>query len=207
VRDNCETAGNLPETILGQGTGASPLVMARQCHITEPFMTSFRGLAAYTVPTIGILVSAQLRSLNPNNIGGAGAASATNGASLNANVILPNSPSSASYMAGQPTVQDLLGGRLPAGALANGTTTINLLANGDLYPDERLTQVDMRFAKIVRFGTKRADIGVDLYNLFNTNDTTGFDANYALSNNGGTWLQPTAIVPPRFARFNVTLSF
>jgi len=207
VRDNCETAKNLPETILGQGTGASPLVMARQCHVTEPFMTSLRGLAAYTVPKIDVLVSAQFRSLNPNNIGGVGGASATNGASLNANVILPNSPTSASYVPGQPTVQDLLGGRLPAGSLANGTTTVNLLTNGDVYPDDRLTQVDMRFAKIVRFGSRRADIGVDLYNLFNTNDTTTFDSNFALSNNGATWLQPTAIVPPRFARFNVTFSF
>ena len=75
--------------------------------------------------------------------------------------------------AGQPTVQQLLGGRLPGGALANGTTTVNLLTPGQLYPDERLTQVDMRFAKIIRFGSRRADIGVDLYNLFNTNDTTG----------------------------------
>jgi len=207
VRDNCETAKNLPETILGQGTGASPLVMARQCHVTEPFMTSFRGLAAYTVPKIDVLVSAQFRSLNPNNIGGVGGASATNGASLNANVILPNSPTSASYIPGQPTVQDLLGGRLPAGALPNGTTTVNLLANGDLYPDDRLNQVDLRVAKIIRFGSRRADIGVDLYNLFNTNDTTTFDSNFALSNNGATWLQPTAIVPPRFARFNITFSF
>jgi hypothetical protein len=101
----------------------------------------------------------------------------------------------------------LLQGRLPAGASANGTTTVNLLANGDLYPDERLTQVDMRFAKIVRFGGKRADIGVDLYNLFNTNDTTTFDANFPLANNGATWLQPSNIVPPRFARFNITFSF
>ncbi len=38
----------------------------------------------------------------------------------------------------------------------------------------------MRFAKILRFGSTRADIGVDLYNLFNTNDTTTFDANFAL---------------------------
>ena len=84
---------------------------------------------------------------------------------------------------------------------------MNLLTAGHLYPDERLTQVDMRFAKIVRFGDRRADIGVDIYNLYNTNDKTGFDANYALATNGATWLQPTAIVPPRFARFNVTFSF
>ena len=196
VRDNCETARNLPETLYGSGTGASPLVQAKSCHVTEPVMTSFRGLAAYTLPRVDVLVSAQIRNLNPNNIGGVGGGSATNGASLSANVQLPNS-----------VVQQLLGGRLPAGALPNGTTTVNLLTTGELYPDERLTQVDMRFAKIVRFGSKRADIGVDLYNLFNTNDTTTFDANFAYATSGATWLQPTAIVPPRFARFNVTFSF
>jgi hypothetical protein len=184
VRDTCDTVVKID----------SP--DPRGCAVTEPVMTSFRGFAAYTVPKVGVLVSAQFRSLNPNNIGGVGGGSATNGASLNANVILPNT-----------TVQQLLGGRLPAGQLASGTTTVNLLTTGQLYPDERLTQVDMRFAKIVRFGDRRADIGVDLYNLFNTNDTTGFDANYALATNGATWLQPTAIVPPRFARFNVTFSF
>jgi hypothetical protein len=195
VRDTCETVVKID----------SP--DPRGCHVSEPFMTSLRGLAAYTLPKVGVLVSAQFRSLNPNNIGGVGGASATNGASLSANVILPNSPSSASFVAGQPTVQELLGGRLPAGALVNGTTTVNVLAAGQLYPDERLTQVDMRFAKIIRFGGRRADFGVDLYNLFNTNDTTGFDSNFALSNNGATWLQPTTIVPPRFARFNVTFTF
>jgi hypothetical protein len=207
VRDTCDTSRNLPETIVGAGSAVSPLVQASTCSVTEPVMTSFRGLAAYTVPWIDVLVSAQFRSLNPNNIGGVGGASATNGASLNANVMVPNSPSSSSYIAGQPTVQELLGGRLPASALPNGVTVVNLLTNGQLYPDDRLNQVDMRFAKIIRFGSKRADIGVDLYNLFNTNDTTGFDSNFALSNNGATWLQPTSIVPPRFARFNVTFSF
>ena len=79
-------------------------------------MTSFRASAAYTVPKIDVLVSAQFRSLNPNNIGGVGGDSATNGASLNANYQLPNS-----------VVQQILG-QLPAGSLINGTTTVNLLA-------------------------------------------------------------------------------
>jgi hypothetical protein len=43
--------------------------------------------------------------------------------------------------------------------------------------------------------------------LFNTNDTTTFDANFAYATNGATWLNPTSIVSPRFARFNVTFSF
>ena len=135
VRDTCETVVKID----------SP--DPRGCHVTEPVMTSFRGLAAYTVPKVDVLVSAQFRSLNPNNIGGVGGGSATNGASLNANVILPNSPTTPGYVAGQPTVLQMLGGRLPAGALPNGTTTVNVLAPGDLYPDERLNQVDMRFAK------------------------------------------------------------
>jgi hypothetical protein len=69
----------------------------------------------------------------------------------------------------------------------------------------------MRFAKILRFGDRRLDVGVDLYNLFNANDATGFDANYDYSAgnalNGGEWLRPTGIVSPRFVRVNFTVSF
>ena len=159
-------------------------------------MTSVRGLAAYTVPKIDVLVSAQFRSLNPANTAGVGAASATNGNSLNANTQVPNT-----------VVQQHLG-RLPGTALATQNTTVNLLTDGQLYPDERVHQVDMRFAKVLRLGGRRLDIGIDLYNLFNTNHATGFDAGYDYGvPNGGDWLLPTAIVAPRFARFNLTLSF
>jgi hypothetical protein len=184
VRDTCDTVVNID----------SP--DPRGCHVTEPIMTSFRLSALYTVPKVGVLVSAQIRNLNPANTAGAGAVSATNGSSLNANTAVPNA-----------IVQQSLG-RLPGTALITQTTTVNLLTAGELYPDERVTQVDMRFAKILNFGQRRADLGVDLYNLFNTNDTTGFDQSFDYGvENGGEWLQPTSIVRPRFVRFNVTLSF
>jgi hypothetical protein len=185
VRDNCDTQVKID----------SP--DPRGCHVTEPWMTSFRGLVAYTVPKIDVLVSAQLRSLNAANAlpGLVGSTSATNGASLNANVAVPNSVVQASL------------GRLPGTALVTQTTTVNLLEAGQLYPDERINQVDMRFAKIVRFASTRADIGVDLYNLFNTNDGTAFQQNFDYSTNGAAWLRPTSIVAPRFVRFNVTFSF
>ena len=183
VRDRCDTVVNID----------SP--DPRGCHVTEPFMTSFRANAAYTVPKVDVLVSAQIRNLNPANTP-VGSSSATNGNSLNANTDVPNT-----------VVQSLLG-RLPAGGLANGTLRVNLLTDGQLYPADRLTQVDMRFAKIVRFGDRRLDIGVDLYNLFNTNDATGFDQNYDFGvAGGGEFLQPTQIVPPRFVRLNATVSF
>ena len=63
----------------------------------------------------------------------------------------------------------------------------------------------MRFAKVFRFGGTRADVGIDLYNLFNTNTGTTFNGNFG--NDGATWLRPTAILNARFLRFNATVNF
>ena len=157
-------------------------------------MAALCDLASYTIPKVDVLVSGTFRSLRTtipflqsNN-------SATNGASLNANYNVPN------------TVVRTLLGRLPSGSNANGTTTVNLVEPAQVYGD-RVTQIDMRFAKIFRFGGRRADIGVDLYNLFNTNDPAGYEQAFDYATQGATWLQPTAIVPPRFVRVNATLNF
>ena len=39
----------------------------------------------------------------------------------------------------------------------------------------------MRFAKVLRFGRTRTDIGVDLNNLLNTNYATGYNTTYMYS--------------------------
>ena len=122
------------------------------------------------------------------------------GPGLNANYNVPNTIVQASL------------GRLPEGATPNGNTTVNLVTAGQLYSDNRTTQVDMRFGKILRGGRMRANLSVDLYNLFNTNSTVGYDGTYDYTpaaglGPGGEWLQPTTIVQPRFVRFNVTLDF
>ena len=196
VRDRCDTASALPEEFLVAAN--SPVARVDTCHVTEPWLTSVRGLASYTVPWVDILVSANFRSLNPANAlpGLVGSVSATNGASLNANTPVPNTVIQASL------------GRLPGTGLANGTTTINLLRPGELYPAERVHQLDMRLAKILRFGGRRADIGIDIYNVFNSSDVTAFDQAFTFSPTATQrFLFPTSIVAPRFARFNVTLSF
>ena len=97
-------------------------------------------------------------------------------------------------------------GRLPNGGLANGTTAVNLLIPGKLY-GPRVTQVDMRFAKVLKFNATRADIGVDLYNLFNTSSEVGFIETYDYATNGATYMRPNAIVAPRFVRVNVRFNF
>ncbi len=62
----------------------------------------------------------------------------------------------------------------------------------------------MRFGKILNVGSTRANIAVDLLNLFNANTPTSYQQNYG---DGTQYLQPLTILNPRFARFNVTVDF
>ena len=183
VRDTCAVTAALPE-LLGSDRVDS-------CDVTEGWTTSFRGLATYTVPKLDVLVSASMRSIVTTPGGGV----ATNGASLNAAYVVPNS-----------VILTALG-RLPAGASLEQTTTVNLLKAGELYTLGRINLVDMRFAKIFRFGVRRLDVGMDLYNLFNSNVATSYQQTYEHRTNGAAWLTPTAIAAPRLARFNVTVNF
>ena len=103
-------------------------------------------------------------------------------------------------------------GHLPVGATATGTTTIPLSDNSRrIYADNRRTQIDMRFAKVLRFGRTRSDIGIDLNNLLNTNYATGYQTTYTYSAGntlqGGNWGTPTSIYTPRFVRINYTVDF
>jgi hypothetical protein len=159
----------------------------RGCNNTEPFQTTVRGLASYTIPKIDVLVSATVRS-QP-------------GLQLTANwSAIPNSVIAAAL------------GHLPFGATATGTTTINNLIDNSqkIYADRR-SQIDMRFAKVLRFGRTRSDIGIDLFNLLNTNYPTAYNATYTynLDNTprAAGWATPTSIYTPRFVRLNYTVDF
>jgi Carboxypeptidase regulatory-like domain len=158
----------------------------RDCRLTPPYQTTVRGLASYTIPRIDVLVSTAIRSQPPLG--------------LTATWPVPNS-----------LVSQILG-RIPPGGTAGGNTNVTLLDNEHrLYADNRRTQVDMRVAKIFRFGKTRLDVGVDGENLFNTNYATAYSGTYQYSAAntamGGTWNNPTAIYPPRYARLNLTVSF
>jgi hypothetical protein len=77
---------------------------------------------------------------------------------------------------------------------------------GTVYGD-RINAVDMRFSKVLRFGLKRANVGVDLYNIFNANTPTNYETVFDPATNGARWLQPTGVLSPRFARVNMQLDF
>jgi hypothetical protein len=123
----------------------------------------------------------------------------------------PSLQLTANWQVPNTTIRTILGGTLPPGLLATGNSTIDLTDSDHLiFAGNRRTQVDMRFAKVFRFGRTRTDVGVDLWNLFNTNYATTYQGTYtnvAGQPLGGTWGNPTAIYPPRFVRLNFTVNF
>jgi hypothetical protein len=186
IVNTCETAQLYNQVSVGLVTaelGPDP----RGCNNTEPFQTTVRGLASYTIPKIDVLVSATVRS-QP-------------GLQLTANwSAIPNS-----------VIQQALG-HLPFGATATGTTTINNLIDNSqkIYADRR-SQIDMRFAKVLRFGRTRSDVGIDVFNLLNTNYPTAYNGTYVYNTDNtpraAGWATPTSIYTPRFVRLNYTIDF
>ncbi len=71
----------------------------------------------------------------------------------------------------------------------------------------------MKLAKNIRFANKRATIGVDIYNMFNSDAITSYNGTYTLDNPAtpavevNNWGNPATIVAPRFARLSFQLSF
>jgi len=94
--------------------------------------------------------------------------------------------------------------------LSSGNVTVNLVAPGTLF-GARQNNVDMRIAKILHFGQTRAQFGVDIYNLTNTDVVTLYNLGYIAPNaqtgTPSTWLTPNAILPARYVRLNMQIDF
>jgi hypothetical protein len=158
------------------GTGRNPA----ECRDEDPWETTVRGLGSYTIPKVDVLVSATVRSQPPLQV--------------NATWRIPNT-----------TIRDLLG-FLPPSLLSTGNTDLDIVdSEHRLFGEGRRTQVDMRFAKVLRFGRSRTDVGVDLYNLLNTNYVTGYDDTFTVGSD--TFYTPETIYAPRFVRLNFTVNF
>lgn len=110
-----------------------------------------------------------------------------------------------SYVAGNNEVAPSLKRNLSACANrvpCTATTTINLVAPfGGGYQD-RLTQVDVRLTKIVRFNRVRLQGMFDIYNLLNANTVLS-----QVTRVGPNYLQPTQILAGRLLKFGAQLDF
>ena len=192
VRDYCQITDALPELFVTVG---SVLANAQKsaCAIDESWLTTFRSSVTYTIPRIEVLVAGSIRSTPNTQPSTINTFVATNGGSVAAN-----------YNVTSQILQGSTIGRPLAPGLA--FQTVDLTLPGEVYPD-RVNSVDMRVAKVLRFKGYRADVGFDFYNLFNANTGTAFNQVYDVVSNGASWLRPTTVLNPRFARFNFTLNF
>ena len=68
-------------------------------------------------------------------------------------------------------------------------------------------RTEERPRKNLRLGATRTNVAIDVYNVFNSNAGTAYNQTYDPVTNGATWLSPTMVLNPRFARFNVTFEF
>ncbi len=180
VRDQCELWNHpdLPELV-----GSNQV---DNCRVEEPWLWSFRGLATYTIPVIDVLVSSGLQ-FKPGIAGIGGNTSATSGDSLDANAFV--SRTVLTPILGRPLLNNAAG------------MTLNYHQTGWKYGD-RINQVDLRLAKILRFGGTQTQIGIDMYNLFNSNVALSYQQQY-----GAAYLRPTEVLMPRFVRFQATVDW
>jgi len=149
------------------------------CHQDTNWLTQVKGAASYTIPRIDVSTSATYQ-------------------------YLPGPEIAANWAANNAAIAPSLGHNL-AGNTA--TQTVNLVAPGTQYNDG-LNQLDLRFAKIFRFGTSRATINFDIYNATNSNTILTLNNGFVpLAAGGATWQVPTAILQPRFWKIGAQLDF
>ena len=93
-------------------------------------------------------------------------------------------------------------GRPLAGNVAN--VTVNLVQPGTLYGD-RVNELDLRFAKLLRFGNTRTRISLDLYNALNSAAVLAYNQTFNPATT--TWLTPTSVLAARVAKIGASIEF
>ena len=158
--------------IVAQLPEISPLIPQGYCHVDTNFLTQVKFLASYTIPRVDLQVSASFQSI-------------------------PGPAIAADFVASNALVTPSLGRPLSGGA---PNVTVNIVEPGTVY-GERLNQLDVRFAKILRSGGNRTSLNLDLYNALNGN------AVIQQSNTFGNWQQPQGILIGRSVKVSAQYNF
>ncbi len=156
------------------------------CHRESGWKTNVKGLASYTIPSVDVLLSGTFRSLPyPGN-----EFPSVTSQSLTGEVLVFNIPGVVNTTS------------LPRGfGSGNPVQFLNIVEPGTLYGD-RLNSVDIRLGKILRYGTSRVQVNLDVYNLFNSNTTEVYQQSV-----GATYLNPLAIMSARFFKISGQIDF
>jgi hypothetical protein len=157
------------------------------CHVETGLLPYVKGLGAYMIPRLDVQFSATFTSKPGLQVSGAG--TPPSGGHLFANYTVANA-----------VVAPILGRNL-AGNTPN--ITVNIIEPGSLYGD-RVNEVDIRFAKILKFGKTRANVGVDIYNFLNAAPILAYNQAFIAN---GAWLTPTQVMTARFAKISAQFDF
>ena len=151
------------------------------CNYSTGWVTRFTALGSYTIPKIDAQIGGTVRS--------------DQGGTLAANWAAPNS-----------VISPSLGRNLSNAA---PTATVNLITPGTLYGD-RVNELDLRLAKNIRVGRVRTNVGVDIYNVFNSAAVLSYNQTFVLpttANPNGSWLAPTSVLQARFFKVSAQIDF
>jgi len=90
---------------------------------------------------------------------------------------------------------------VPGRPLSGSTPTVALIEPGTMFGSS-IQSVDFRASRRLRFGRSSVVPSVDIFNILNRGDINTLSTSYTSS-----WLQPTQILVPRYAKFSVDINF
>jgi hypothetical protein len=111
---------------------------------------------------------------------------------------LPGPPILANYNLTTAAAAQTLGRPLSGGA-ANVAVA---LINPNTMFGERLNQIDLRVGKLLKFAQTKTMVSVDFYNALNISTILSQNNTF-----GSAWLQPTSVMPARFAKVSLQYDF
>jgi hypothetical protein len=211
ARETCEAMSDAPNV-----RGREGREHEGGCKSPTIWTTRINGSAAYNIPWADVLVSTVFQSVPGASLGAT--------FTYNKNDIIWN-PASASR-----ATEPCTGAAATLGTGCLGTARNVGTANGVqlMLPNEllgeRTTIFDIKFAKNIRFQDKRVTVGVDIYNMFNSDAINSYNATLTGSFVNGVWVEavdnpatpgnegnqfmdPTGLVSPRFVRASVQFTF
>jgi hypothetical protein len=203
-RNTCGALTQLSTTnnSLNSLVGHSDAPYQSGCLNFGPFQTTVRGSAIYTIPKVDVLLSVVFQSLPGSEI--------TATETISKNQAVWANPARATAPCANPA--NGVGCFLGSNTFGATTWSVPLFLNNELFGD-RVTTWDMKLAKNIRFKGKRLNVGVDVYNLFNSDAITQYNTTYT-ANAAGTgpaannaWGQPITLVSPRFVRLQIQANF
>jgi hypothetical protein len=155
------------------GLAGSPNTNA-YCDVRPPFQAQIKFLAVYPLKWQDLFVSAAYQGL-------------------------PGPQITATYTATNAQIAPSLGRNLSSGV--NGNAALQIIPPGTVYGD-RAQELDVSLKKPIKVQGLRIMGSVDVYNILNRSDITGFNTTY-----GPAWLRPTTILSGRWVKFGLQMDF